>query len=109
MYAPHNEPEIGHWYESEEWHNQFEVVAYDNDAELIEIQFFDGEIEEIDLETWGMMHIHAIEEPEDWRGALEISKEDLPPGYLDEAMHPENWSGPLTIIEPANEDGEIPD
>src|SRR5438034_7135825 len=38
----------------------------DEDSELIEIEYLDGEIEEIDLEAWHEMDLEKIEEPEGW-------------------------------------------
>jgi hypothetical protein len=44
------EPIVGDWYRS---HGQlFEVVATDEEEELIEIQHADGNLEEMDLDDW---------------------------------------------------------
>lgn len=44
------EPVVGEWYRS---HGQlFEVVATDEDEQVIEIQHADGNLEEIDLDDW---------------------------------------------------------
>ncbi|MFO1422853.1 MAG: DUF6763 family protein [Candidatus Competibacteraceae bacterium] len=39
------DPIIGNWYRNQETGNDFEVVALDEDAQTIEIQYFDGELE----------------------------------------------------------------
>lgn len=86
---------IGDWYKSSIFDEYFEVVARDED--LVEIQFFNGEIEEIDLETWLDLRPKKIATPEDWTGAYEMTSEDLE-GYFDETIHPKEWN-PLTPIE----------
>ena len=74
------DPIIGNWYRNQETGNDFEVVALDEDAQTIEIQYFDGEVEELDLDAWYEMAIEAIEAPEDWSGPFdELESDDL--GY----------------------------
>ncbi|MDG4596806.1 MAG: hypothetical protein P9F75_14165 [Candidatus Contendobacter sp.] len=74
------DPIIGNWYRNQETGNDFEVVALDEDAQTIEIQYFDGELEELDLDTWYELAIDAIEAPEDWSGPFdEMDMDDL--GY----------------------------
>ena len=69
------EPRIGDWYKCPE-QDSFEIVAVDNDDGTIEVQFFDGTIEEWDLETWAAMEISTAAAPEDWSGSLDITPED---------------------------------
>ncbi len=74
------DPIIGNWYRNQETGNDFEVVALDEDAQTIEIQYFDGELEELDLDAWYELAIDAIEAPEDWSGPFdEMDVDDL--GY----------------------------
>ena len=74
------DPIIGNWYRNQETGNDFEVVALDEDAQTIEIQYFDGELEELDLEVWYDLPIDPIEAPEDWSGPFdELETDDL--GY----------------------------
>ena len=49
MTAPH--PGIGDWYRLN-GAQLFEVVAVDDDDGTIEIQYFDGTVEEMDVEDW---------------------------------------------------------
>ncbi len=60
------EPVTGQWYENLEEEEQFRVLSMDEDSELVEIEYLDGDIEEIDLETWHEMDLDRIEEPEGW-------------------------------------------
>ncbi len=77
------DPIIGNWYRNQETGNDFEVVALDEDAQTIEIQYFDGELEELDLDAWYELAIESIEAPEDWSGPFdELESDDL--GYEEE-------------------------
>jgi hypothetical protein len=60
------EPVPGQWYENLEEEEPFRVLSMDEDSELIEIEYLDGDIEEIDLETWHEMDLELTQEPEGW-------------------------------------------
>ena len=60
------EPVVGQWYENLEEEESFRVLSVDEDSELVELEYLDGDIEEIDLETWHEMDLERIEEPEGW-------------------------------------------
>ena len=60
------EPTPGQWYENLEEEESFRVLSVDEDSELVEIEYLDGDIEEIDLEAWREMDLERIEEPEGW-------------------------------------------
>jgi len=60
------EPVPGQWYENLEEEEPFRVLTMDEDSELIEIEYLDGDIEEIDLETWHEMDLELTSEPEGW-------------------------------------------
>lgn len=65
------DPIIGSWYRNQETGNDFEVVAADEDGQIIEIQYFDGELEELDMDAWYELPIELIEAPDDWSGPYE--------------------------------------
>ncbi len=90
-------PRIGTWYKDIQQDLMFEVVAVDEFAQTVETQLIDGAIAEYDMENWHEMLLEEIEEPEDWRNAYELSSED----YLnpDDTIYPEDWNGPLSMIE----------
>ncbi|MFZ0552523.1 MAG: DUF6763 family protein [Steroidobacteraceae bacterium] len=70
------EPVPGQWYENLEDEESFRVLTVDEDSELVEIEYLDGEIEEIDLETWHEMDLDKTEEPEGWAESDEDEDED---------------------------------
>ena len=70
------EPVPGQWYENLEEEESFRVLSVDEDSELVEIEYLDGDIEEIDLETWHEMDLDKTEEPEGWTGSDDDEEED---------------------------------
>jgi Family of unknown function (DUF6763) len=83
-------PVIGHWYRRTNG-NLLKIVAVDEEDATIEIQFFDGTIDEIDLDTWNGMLLERVGAPEDWSGSVDMDPEDfsgddsgeIPLGYHD--------------------------
>jgi hypothetical protein len=77
MAAPR--PNVGEWYR-QSGGSLFEVVAKDEDDGTIEIQYFDGTVEEMDFEDWESQWdeggIEAAEAPEDWSGSVDVEPED---------------------------------
>jgi hypothetical protein len=91
------EPEVGDWYKNPEGMS-FEVIAVDEDEGVIEIQYFDGALEEIDTDSWYEMELVAREPPEDWSGPFDdLERDDL--DEADAAVHPLDWSGPLDALD----------
>jgi len=88
-------PEIGEWYRGET-NALFEVVATDDSDQTIEIQYFDGTVEEMDFDTWNQMllddAIEAADAPEDWSGSVDVDSEDLDRDFEDNVQPP--WSTP---------------
>ncbi len=68
MGRDHN-PVPGQWYESLEDEETFQVLSVDEDSELVELQYEDGDVEEIDYETWQELDLELTEEPEGWSGS----------------------------------------
>jgi hypothetical protein len=91
-------PVIGKWYKDMQTNALFEIVAWDPQAHLIELQYLDGEITEYDLEGWRELTLESAVAPEDWRAAFELDGEDsLDP---DQPYRPEDWRDPVSFIEP---------
>lgn len=90
--------QVGSWYQDLQSGAQFEVVALDDGEQTIEVQLLDGEICEYDFESWDEMRLQAIEEPEDWRHAFELSDEDS--RDPDRAFKPDIDANPVDDIEP---------
>ena len=69
-------PVPGQWYESLEDEETFQVLSVDEDSELIELQYEDGDVEEIDYETWQEFDLDLTEEPEGWSGSETEDEDD---------------------------------
>ena len=69
-------PVVGKWYENREEEETFRVLSVDEDDELVEIEYLDGEIEELDLDTWHELDLEPTEEPEGWSDSDEDEDED---------------------------------
>jgi len=64
------------WYTHLDKGQRFYVTAFDEPNSTVEIQHFDGDIEEFSLEEWRELDIELSEAPENWAGALDISEQD---------------------------------
>jgi hypothetical protein len=70
------EPVKSQWYENVEDDETFRVLSVDEDAELVEIEYLDGDIEELDLDTWHEMDLERIPEPEGWAATQKDAEEE---------------------------------
>ena len=89
-------PVIGHWFRRANG-TLFEVVAVDESDSTIEIQQFDGTIDEVDLESWPELLPVEVSAPEDWSGAVDMDPED----YLGqkEGEIPTGFHDPLAFLD----------
>ena len=71
-----NAPEVGCWYEDAELGRVFEIVSLDEDENSVAIQYFEGEIEALELDAFMQMPLRIVEQPEDWSGPFELDRED---------------------------------
>jgi len=70
------DPIVDQWYFHEDKGQRFFVTAVNDGGETVEVQHFDGDIEEFSLDEWRELDIELSEEPENWSGALDISEQD---------------------------------
>lgn len=90
-------PAVGQWYRNEQG-GVFEVVAFEEAAGIIEIQFFDGTVEELELDSWYGQMLTASAEPEDWSGPFDdLVADDL--GDTEAARHYDEWNNPLETLD----------
>ena len=88
---------IGNWYQMPGG-QVFEVVALDEHEGCIEIQHFDGEVDELENEVWYEMPLVVVEPPDDCTGAYE-SMDDDDMGYGEAILIPDGFSVSLTLPE----------
>jgi Family of unknown function (DUF6763) len=58
-------PQIGQWYERVDPAETFQVTGIDDRARTIEIQSLNGDLGEIDRDTWSVLPLSYAEPPED--------------------------------------------
>ena len=86
------DPIVNNWYTHKDKGQLFTIVDVGEDS--IDIQYFDGDLEEISFSTWRNMDIELGEEPENWTGAMDIAEaDDLGTEVTD--TRPDDWSEPL--------------
>lgn len=86
------EANVDQWYSHRGKGEMFRVVAVDDGA--IEIQSFDGDLEELDREAWRNLDIEPAEPPENWTGPFDnIETDDL--GDTENAMSQREWRAPV--------------
>jgi hypothetical protein len=73
------QPDIGEWYRVRGG-ELLEVVAIDEDDGTLEVQYFDGTVEELDLADWQAQRskgeIEDADAPEDWSGSADVEGDE---------------------------------
>ena len=88
---------IGDWFRNLDG-KIFKVVAINDSEDTIDIQYFDGDLAELDSDEWNQLALESIDAPEDWSGPYDnLVLDDF--GDTDAAIHPETWVSPLSEIE----------
>lgn len=70
------DPIVGNWYARRDKGERFLVNDVNEDDGVIEIQHFDGDVEEIAAVEWRQMDLELAEPPEDWTGAMDNVERD---------------------------------
>jgi hypothetical protein len=89
-------PVIGHWYRRSNG-SLFEVVAIDEQDGTVDLQYFDGTVDEIDFERWAQLLIESVGAPEDWSGSVDMDPEDFTGD--DDGELPAGWHDPLEFLD----------
>jgi len=89
-------PVIGQWFTRPNG-TLFEVVAIDEDDATVEIQQFDGTIDEVDIDRWPELLLTEASAPEDWSGSVDMDPEDYV-GKKDSEM-PSGYHDPLAFLD----------
>jgi hypothetical protein len=95
-------PVVGDWYRRANG-ALFEVVAIDRDDGTVELQHFDGTLEELDLDIWEEQEFEEARAPEDWTGSVDVEPED----YETEREVPATavWADALTSLDRSETSG----
>jgi hypothetical protein len=79
------DPVQGQWYEDLEENEIFKVLSVNPDEEIIEVQYENGDIEEIDLDTWHELDLERAQEPEGWASDEDDDEDE------DEDLDDDDW------------------
>jgi len=90
-----HEPVENEWYEVPETDQVFCVVTVDEDEDIIELQYQDGTIEEIDFTAWEELNPNPIEPPDDWVGPYDEDEEEEEYDYGGEEAEDAEWEEPF--------------
>jgi hypothetical protein len=82
------DPVQGQWFEDLEENEIFRVLSVDPDEEIIEVQYENGDIEEMDLDTWHELDLERASEPEGWASDDDVVKK---PEEEEEEEDEEDW------------------
>ena len=100
-----SDPIIDNWYCHLDKGQRFQVVGIDEETQTVEVQHFDGTVDEYELETWYQLNIEPCEAPENWSGPLDIGNlDDLGTEITDTS--PSDWDEPLNEFEPQQDKPE---
>jgi len=93
---PASPPLVGAWYADPQG-ALFEVVAVDQDDGTVEVQYFDGTVEELEADSWEEMRPKPTDPPEDWSGSLDMEREDYGVDLDDSDRG--MWANPLDSLD----------
>ncbi|MDJ0653196.1 MAG: hypothetical protein QNJ40_03505 [Xanthomonadales bacterium] len=100
------DPIPGNWYTHLDKGQAFCVIDIDDNDGLIEIQHFDGDLEEVDVKEWATMDIELAPEPENASGPVDDPElDDL--GYTGAEMSGKDWNESVDEYHDNRESWEI--
>lgn len=90
--------EIGKWFKRPGG-QPFEVVAIDERNATIEVQYFDGALEDLEMENMADEVLESCAAPEDWSASMDIQANQC--GYDGDAPVQSDWdsSDPLDRLD----------
>lgn len=94
-------PLVGTWYLDTESSQHFEIVAIDEKQKTIEIQYYDGDIDEFDIESWGSLSLIETDTPE----AVYSGYDGVSVFRDDDDFSMDDFDNPLEFIEPESFQG----
>lgn len=85
------DPIIGNWYHDPADDTDFQVISLDEDEGLIEIEYADGDLDEIDMEQWQEMELEQIDNPLDLDELLDTDYENLDQNDDDSSLNEDSY------------------
>lgn len=87
-------PQVGEWYTDLIGGQVFEIVAEDEQG--VGVQYIDGALGELELDTWHSLFLAPTAPPRDWAALYEIAPEDV---HYDD-FRVAGKTDPLCMLEP---------
>jgi hypothetical protein len=106
------QPTIGQWYRRRDKEERFEVVGIDEDEGTVELQNYDGALDEVDKDAWYALDIETSRQPEDLMGVFDLAPPDEADGGdpLEPDVAPDDADAvPLRVVDLAWNGTELPD
>lgn len=100
------EPVVGDWYQQLDKGQKFQVVAVSEDDGVVQMQHFDGDIEEIDIDAWYEMDLKPIAIPEDWTSPLDEVETDEDLDYTETKLNKNEWDADTDEWEEDDDDSD---
>jgi hypothetical protein len=89
------DPIIDSWYKDVENNLTFKVIAIEDNGDVIEVQYLDGDLGSYDRDSWYNSTFDYVEAPEDWSAPYDdMEDDDL--GYTDVDVHRRSY-GDLNV------------
>ena len=60
------DPIVGKWYSRLDDGTEFKVMSLDEDEATFEVQYIDGDVDVVDLDTWYEWDVKSIAAPDGW-------------------------------------------
>lgn len=70
------DPIVDQWYVHLDKGQRFYVTAIQETDDSVEVQYFDGDLEEFTFEDWRELNVALSEQPENWSGAIDVAEVD---------------------------------
>lgn len=101
-------PVIGNWYRRIDRPQPFQVVAFDAQAGSVDIEYFDGTVDEWPISHWHGLGLEPCEAPQDWSGPFDnIERDEMESGNVDGAAMA--WQEPVAGADLESEGADTED
>ena len=91
-------PIEGNWYKSSDTGETLSVITFEEDEGIVEIQYYKGKLEEIDIDEWEDLSLNPIDQPEDYIDDTDNPDETKKHYEMDD-MDSDQWGEPLPEVE----------
>jgi len=89
--AIESNPVVANWYQDRNREERFTIVAFDQDEGVLELQYENGDLEEIDIDTWYELDTEEVAMPEDWTLALD-NMDEQEAARVESESYEDDWN-----------------